>query len=149
MRLLIIGTLKGQLSAATKIAIDRGASVTHAVDIEQGCGLFCDGTIDVVDACDRKAKAPIDGQVRGADNRTAANDCDGIEAGWPGPGLRQISHRTRVSASVPVTFGTAAVPAAGARLKTGAICAHHSPEAAPGGGSCSDRIRASHSTTRG
>jgi two-component system response regulator FlrC len=36
MRLLIIGTLKGQLSAATKIAIDRGASVTHAVDNEQG-----------------------------------------------------------------------------------------------------------------
>jgi len=36
MRLLIIGTLKGQLSAATKIAIDRGASVTHAVDVEQG-----------------------------------------------------------------------------------------------------------------
>jgi two-component system, response regulator FlrC len=36
MRLLIIGTLKGQLSAATKIAVDRGAAVTHAVDIEQG-----------------------------------------------------------------------------------------------------------------
>ena len=36
MRLLIIGTLKGQLSAATKIAIDRGASVTHAIDNEQG-----------------------------------------------------------------------------------------------------------------
>jgi DNA-binding NtrC family response regulator len=36
MRLLIIGTLKGQLSTATKIAVDRGASVTHAVDIEQG-----------------------------------------------------------------------------------------------------------------
>jgi DNA-binding NtrC family response regulator len=36
MRLLIIGTLKGQLSTATKIAVDRGAAVTHAVDIEQG-----------------------------------------------------------------------------------------------------------------
>jgi two-component system response regulator FlrC len=36
MRLLIIGTLKGQLSTATKIAVDRGASVTHAVDTEQG-----------------------------------------------------------------------------------------------------------------
>jgi two-component system, response regulator FlrC len=35
MRLLIIGTLKGQLSTATKIAVDRGAAVTHAVDIEQ------------------------------------------------------------------------------------------------------------------
>ena len=36
MRLLIIGTLKGQLSTATKIAVDRGAAVTHATDIEQG-----------------------------------------------------------------------------------------------------------------
>ena len=36
MRLLIIGTLKGQLSTATKIAVGRGAAVTHAVDIEQG-----------------------------------------------------------------------------------------------------------------
>src|SRR5579871_3335564 len=35
MRLLIIGTLKGQLSAATKIAVDRGAAVTHAIDTEQ------------------------------------------------------------------------------------------------------------------
>jgi two-component system, response regulator FlrC len=35
MRLLIIGTLNGQLSAATKIAVDRGAAVTHAVDTEQ------------------------------------------------------------------------------------------------------------------
>ena len=30
MRLLIVGTLKGQLTTATKIAMDRGASVTHA-----------------------------------------------------------------------------------------------------------------------
>jgi DNA-binding NtrC family response regulator len=36
MRLLIIGTLKGQLSTATKIAVERGAAVTHAVDTEQG-----------------------------------------------------------------------------------------------------------------
>src|SRR5262245_30764859 len=35
MRLLIIGTLKGQLSTATKIAVDRGAAVTHATDVEQ------------------------------------------------------------------------------------------------------------------
>ena len=30
MRLLIVGTLKGQLTTATKIAMDNGASVTHA-----------------------------------------------------------------------------------------------------------------------
>jgi DNA-binding NtrC family response regulator len=36
MRLLIVGTLSGQLTTATKIAMDRGAAVTHASDIEQG-----------------------------------------------------------------------------------------------------------------
>ena len=35
MRLLIVGTLKGQLTTATKIAMDKGATVTHAEDIEQ------------------------------------------------------------------------------------------------------------------
>src|SRR5436309_11904064 len=34
MRLLIVGTLKGQLTTATKIAMDNGASVTHATDNE-------------------------------------------------------------------------------------------------------------------
>src|SRR6202012_2656688 len=36
MRLLIVGTLKGQLTTATKIAMDNGATVTHAEDSEQG-----------------------------------------------------------------------------------------------------------------
>jgi len=35
MRLLIVGTLKGQLTLATMLAIDKGATVTHAFDIEQ------------------------------------------------------------------------------------------------------------------
>ena len=35
MRLLIVGTLKGQLTTATKIAMDNGATVTHAEDNEQ------------------------------------------------------------------------------------------------------------------
>jgi two-component system response regulator FlrC len=34
MRLLIVGTLKGQLSIATKMAVDKGAAVTNAEDIE-------------------------------------------------------------------------------------------------------------------
>jgi len=45
MRLLIVGTLAGQLTTATKLAMDRGATVTHAADIAQalavlraGCG---------------------------------------------------------------------------------------------------------------
>jgi DNA-binding NtrC family response regulator len=36
MRLLIIGELNGQLGAATKIAVGRGAKVTHAGTIESG-----------------------------------------------------------------------------------------------------------------
>jgi len=36
MRLLIVGTLKGQLTTATKIAMDNGATVTHAEDNDQG-----------------------------------------------------------------------------------------------------------------
>src|SRR5271169_2350717 len=36
MRLLIVGGLQGQIGAATKIAMDRGAKVTHAADVETG-----------------------------------------------------------------------------------------------------------------
>src|SRR5271154_2966607 len=35
MRLLIVGTLNGQLNTAIKIAMDKGATVTHAADIAQ------------------------------------------------------------------------------------------------------------------
>src|SRR4051794_34287434 len=35
MRLLIVGGLQGQIGLATKIAMDKGAKVTHAGDIEQ------------------------------------------------------------------------------------------------------------------
>ena len=57
MRLLIVGGLQGQIGAATKIAMDRGAKVTHANDIEQalaslrsGVGadlVLCDVTFDI------------------------------------------------------------------------------------------------------
>src|SRR5436190_12176316 len=43
MRLLIVGTLKGQLTAATKIAMDRGASVTHAESVEQALAVLRSG----------------------------------------------------------------------------------------------------------
>ena len=43
MRLLIVGTLKGQLTAATKIAMDNGASVTHAEAAEQAMGVLRGG----------------------------------------------------------------------------------------------------------
>ena len=40
MRLLIVGTLNGQLTTATKIAMDRGATVTHASDIAQAIAVL-------------------------------------------------------------------------------------------------------------
>ncbi len=43
MRLLIVGTLKGQLTTATKIAMDRGASVTHANSIDQAMAVLRSG----------------------------------------------------------------------------------------------------------
>jgi two-component system, response regulator FlrC len=43
MRLLIIGGLQGQLGAATKIVMDRGAKVTHATDIDQGMAALRNG----------------------------------------------------------------------------------------------------------
>ena len=57
MRLLIVGSLQGQIGLATKIAMDKGAKVTHAADIEQalaslrgGVGadlVFCDVSLDI------------------------------------------------------------------------------------------------------
>src|ERR1700749_311779 len=43
MRLLMVGTLKGPLATATKIAMDNGASVTHAEAIEQAMNVLRGG----------------------------------------------------------------------------------------------------------
>src|SRR6202140_617061 len=43
MRLLIVGTLKGQLTTATKIAMDKGASVTHAERIDTAMAVLRSG----------------------------------------------------------------------------------------------------------
>jgi two-component system, response regulator FlrC len=43
MRLLIVGTLKGQLTVATKLAMDKGASVMHAETIEQALAVLRSG----------------------------------------------------------------------------------------------------------
>jgi two-component system response regulator FlrC len=57
MRLLIIGSLGGQIGAATKIALDKGAKVAHASGIEQGISelrqgrgadlIMCDVALDI------------------------------------------------------------------------------------------------------
>jgi two-component system, response regulator FlrC len=43
MRLLIVGTLQGQLTAATKLAMDKGASVTHADSNAQALAVLRSG----------------------------------------------------------------------------------------------------------
>ncbi len=43
MRLLIVGQLNGQIGAATKIAIDKGAKVAHANTVEQALAALRDG----------------------------------------------------------------------------------------------------------
>lgn len=43
MRLMIIGSLSGQISTAGKIAIGRGAKVTHTEDLEQAMGALRSG----------------------------------------------------------------------------------------------------------
>src|SRR5690348_6932726 len=43
MRLLIVGTLGGQLTTATKLAMDKGASVTHASGNEQALAVLRSG----------------------------------------------------------------------------------------------------------
>jgi len=45
MRLLIIGTLKGQLTAAVKIATDKGASVLHADGVDTAMAMLRSGRI--------------------------------------------------------------------------------------------------------
>src|SRR5471030_966785 len=63
MRLLIIGTLGGQLTLASKIAMDKGASVTQAENNEQALAvlrsgrgadlLFVDVNLDIRDLVNR------------------------------------------------------------------------------------------------
>jgi len=43
MRLLIVGTLKGQLTVATKMAMDKGATVTHADSSDQAMAVLRSG----------------------------------------------------------------------------------------------------------
>jgi DNA-binding NtrC family response regulator len=43
MRLLIVGSLRGQLTTATKLAMAKGASVTHAESVEQALNVLRSG----------------------------------------------------------------------------------------------------------
>src|SRR4051812_27775724 len=93
MRLLIVGGLQGQIGLATKIAMDKGAKVTHASDIEQalatlrgGIGadlVFCDVGLDI-----------------GALGRGLPPDriCPRVVAGGGGPDPRRAGDATRAGA---------------------------------------------------
>ncbi|MBL6854718.1 MAG: sigma-54-dependent Fis family transcriptional regulator [Alphaproteobacteria bacterium] len=63
MRLLIVGQLQGQLTTATKIAMDRGAKVTHAMDIDQALATLRGGKGADLVLCD--VKCDIGQLVRG------------------------------------------------------------------------------------
>src|ERR671916_542247 len=85
MRLLIVGSLHGQLTLATKMAMDKGAAVTHAEHIQQalrvlrtGRGadlLMVDVAIDIVELVARLAAehihVPIVACGTGTDTRAA------------------------------------------------------------------------------
>jgi len=73
MRLLIVGTLKGQLTLATKYAMDKGASVTHADTADQALAvlrsgrgadlLMVDVALDIADLVARLAAEHIHAPV--------------------------------------------------------------------------------------
>lgn len=92
MRLLIVGPLNGQLSAATRIALDRGVKVSHAETLEQALAalrggkgadlVMMDVKLDIrafLEACEtERIRAPLVACGVAADARAAA---DAIRAG--------------------------------------------------------------------
>lgn len=56
MRLMIVGSLEGYISAAGKIALQRGAKVIHCEDTEQAIGALLNGKGADVVLCDIKQK---------------------------------------------------------------------------------------------
>lgn len=92
MRLLIVGSLNGQIGLATKIAMDKGAKVIHADSIEQaltslraGTGadlVFCDVALDIAQfvrgLSAERICTPVVACGIGADTRRAV---DAIRAG--------------------------------------------------------------------
>jgi two-component system response regulator FlrC len=84
MRLLIVGTLKGELTTATKIVMDRGVSVLHAVGIDEalktlraGCGadlMMVDVVLDIAELMTRLERERIHVPVVacGTENNTRA-----------------------------------------------------------------------------
>ena len=92
MRLLIVGVLDGQLSTATKIAMDRGASVTHAETIDialsilrSGRGsdlIMADVALDIADLIARLDAEHIHAPIVACGTRTdAAAAVKAIRAG--------------------------------------------------------------------
>jgi len=88
MRLLILGSLGGQLGAATKIAMDKGAKVAHANSVDQGLSelrqgrgadlIMCDVALDigllVRSLATERICTPVVACGIGTDARRASND---------------------------------------------------------------------------
>ena len=75
MRLLIVGSLRGQLTVATKMAMDKGASVTHAETIEQAMAVMRGRGADLMMvevALDIRDRAATEAAIAEAVNRYIA-----------------------------------------------------------------------------
>ncbi len=84
MRLLIVGTLGGQLTLASKIAMDKGASVTHAESNEQALAVLRSGRGADLLMVDVEPRHPRPGDAA----RRRAHPC-------PDRGLRRHQRRAR------------------------------------------------------
>ena len=100
MRLLIVGGLQGQIGAATKIAMDRGAKVTHAADIEQALASAARRRAAPT-WCSATSTLDIGALVRGACRRTHLHPGGGLRRRHRHPPRRGRDPRRRQGISAP------------------------------------------------
>lgn len=93
MRLLIVGSLSGQIGTATKIAMDRGAKVTHAGDIEMALSVLRGGSGSDLVLCD--VVLDISALVRGL---AAEHICTPVVACGVGTDARKAVEAIRAGA---------------------------------------------------
>src|SRR6266850_2446072 len=121
MRLLIVGTLKGQLTTATKIAMDNGASVTHAETTEQAMAVLRGGKgadlllVDVaLDSRDLIYRDEAMGKVVKLAQQIAGSDASVMITGESGTGkevLARYVHTRSTRAKRPfISINCAAIP---------------------------------------
>src|SRR5258706_4689141 len=119
MRLLIVGGLQGQIGLATKIAMDKGAKVTHAADIEQALATLRGGIGADLVFCD--VGLEIGALVRGL---AAERICTPVVACGVGTDTRRAVDAIRAGAKeyLPLPADPQLIPAV---LSAGADESHH------------------------